>query len=516
MTGATGPTWMVTSLLYNQTGLLTLNTTAGGGGPLVTNYGAWLTTGNAGTSPTTNYIGTNDANDFAVFTNGAERMRVIGAGGTPGLVGINTTAPTTYLEVNSKASTTVNAIFGHSNNVGAFVGYDNVFSIGVLGQGSGVESTNGSGIFATNPTAGYTSVFAQSTGAATVAAAIEYSNVWIANYAKVDNSSSTYNPGAVYGELNVTSATLGGNQSAVVGTATNYAAGKTGLVAGGLFAGTSTNQEAVGVWGQGVSNAGVAGTGKNPSQVGFVATDAAVGGYFQGFNAAGTLGNYAYVGGLLDDLACKIEGGGTVSEIIPTPSHGRITLTCPESPEYWYTDYGSVKMVNGFAHVELDNILSDIIFINDSNPMRVFCTPVHMYDFNGVTVDNQSTTGFDLIELNGGKHTGQLDYQVVVKPRTNYGSGRFFQAPGPAWLDNDKEPEAARAANQIDPKKIYHWEPDFKVYNYNPEDVIPVGNMIPAGPHIGKYKLGDGKYADGLPVNRDKIKSGSSNAAPVK
>ncbi len=50
---------------------------------------AWLTTGNAGTNPTANYVGTSDAVDLSIRTNASERMRITAAG----TVGIGTTAP---------------------------------------------------------------------------------------------------------------------------------------------------------------------------------------------------------------------------------------------------------------------------------------------------------------------------------------------------------------------------------------------------------------------------------------
>ncbi|SDQ11479.1 hypothetical protein SAMN05421664_0560 [Chryseobacterium soldanellicola] len=41
---------------------------------------SWNLTGNAGTTPSTNFLGTTDASDFVLKTNGAERMRVNAAG----------------------------------------------------------------------------------------------------------------------------------------------------------------------------------------------------------------------------------------------------------------------------------------------------------------------------------------------------------------------------------------------------------------------------------------------------
>ena len=52
---------------------------------------AWNLTGNAGTTPGTNFVGTTDVQDFAFKTNNTEQMRITSAG----RVGIGTTAPAT-------------------------------------------------------------------------------------------------------------------------------------------------------------------------------------------------------------------------------------------------------------------------------------------------------------------------------------------------------------------------------------------------------------------------------------
>jgi hypothetical protein len=162
-------------------------------------------------------------------------------------------------------------------------------------------------------------------------------------------------------------------------------------------------------------------------------------------------------------------------------------------------------MKDGFAHVDLDAILSDIIFVNDSNPLRVFSTPVNMLEFNGVTITNSTAKGFDLVELNGGKHSGKIDFTLSAKPRTNYGEGRFPQAPGPAFVKPEKEPAAAKAKNNpADGRPIFHWGSDWDVYHYNPEDMVNTGDVIPAGPNHGKVKLANGKYAPGIGAARPK------------
>ena|GEM_PF-3198178 len=60
----------------------------------VTTY-AWSLTGNAATNPSTNFLGTTDAQPLALRTNNSERMRITSSGN----VGIGTTAPESLLDV---------------------------------------------------------------------------------------------------------------------------------------------------------------------------------------------------------------------------------------------------------------------------------------------------------------------------------------------------------------------------------------------------------------------------------
>lgn len=288
-----------------------------------------------------------------------------------------------------------------------------------------------------------------------------------------------------------TSTTLGNLQAAIlVQSDRGTISGNPGYTVGVRAVSNSQNQDAYAVFGNSFTNS----------------TLANAGGYFAASNYVGTTLAYAYVGAYINGTARKIEGTGTVSEIVPTANHGRVTLTRPESPEYWYQDYGTVKLVNGRAHVDLDPILVDIIMVNDENPIRVFCTPVDMLQYNGVAVINRTPTGFDLVEMNNGSHSGTLDYQLVVKPKTNYGEGRFPQAPGPAWLKADKEPAAAKAKNNPkDGRKIFNWPSDSETYNYKPEDLVGVGEEVLGGPHHGMIKMADGTFKPANPVDKRSI-----------
>lgn len=491
----------------------------------------WALAGNAGTTAGTNFIGTTDGVDFRIKTSGNDRWNIsdtnngqlqsysIGSAALPtysfqndtntgmfssgadalnfstlgttqmsiantGNVGINITPSSYKLDVNSG---TGDAVYGHSSNVGGILGYETNITIGVTPQ-----TLSGAGVYASNPAAGYTSLFAQSTGSANVAAAINYSNVWIGSYNYVDNASTTSSPSVSYSQLNNTGTTLGGTQIAVRGfNNRGTTAGNAGYSVGVQGLANSQFQDSYGV--QGLS---------------FCDSFISTGGYFSGYNSIGANISYAYVGGWINGVtARKIVGTGTVNEIIPTENHGRVTLTCPESPEYWYQDYGTVQMTNGKATILLDPILADVIVVDEENPIRVTCTPMGMPYFNGITIMNQTKNSVEILELNGGNHSGKLQYQLVVKPKTNFGEGRFSQAPGPGYLKADQEPLVAKAANQPnDGRKIFNWPADHIVYKYNPEEFISVGDVVPAGPNAGKIKLGDGKYGTAVPAQKPQKK----------
>ncbi|MDO9185143.1 MAG: hypothetical protein Q7W13_03955 [Bacteroidia bacterium] len=72
----------------------------------------WTLTGNAGTLPGTNFIGTTDNQDFVLKTNATEKMRVLSSG----FVGIGTSSPDVEFEVVSTAQFNPHGIMGTEYN----------------------------------------------------------------------------------------------------------------------------------------------------------------------------------------------------------------------------------------------------------------------------------------------------------------------------------------------------------------------------------------------------------------
>ncbi|MCX6273778.1 MAG: hypothetical protein NTV09_01050 [Bacteroidetes bacterium] len=521
--------------------------------------GGWALSGNAGTTPGVavgqNFLGTTDLQDFIIATNSLEAVRVlsnrfvkistlsgvvdVGTGtalvtaDATGLLGkyIANMPPTGTLELwfrpvaasyiqpmsnlNIRVYDTAPAqpygIYydGGTNTVGGYFrttsavagttavqGFSDVAGqqqYGYLGyNGSitvGASTIGGASVYGFTDDPNSTAVYGRTQLNASVAAVLGYSNVWIPGYFYGDDASAAFaTRPAVYGQLN-TSISKAGYHSAVRGYSIYNGGGNPGYATGGNFTATGngvpTTEDGQGVYGF------YNGTGSTRR----------AGGYF--YAQDGVFANFAAVAEELTNS--KITGTGVMAEVISTPSHGRIRLTAPESPEYWYTDYGTVQLNNGRAHVNLDPILADIIMVDAQNPLKIF-PQANIPNCNGLAVINKSATGFDLVEVNNGTSSGEVDYQIVAKPKTNYGEGRFAYMPGP-MLKYEQDPPSAKAANQPDWNKIYRWPADWDVYGYNVEEKTAVGDVIIGGPNAGKIKLADGKYGIGLPAANNDLKT---------
>lgn len=111
---------------------------AGGGG----SGDGWLLTGNSGTEVGTNFIGTTDAQDFAVYTNATERMRVI----SNGQVVIDSTA--------ARNSSSLFSVFGNTSQnyaINAYSPFVGVYALAdVYGMMPRVNNSAGTPLYTKN------------------------------------------------------------------------------------------------------------------------------------------------------------------------------------------------------------------------------------------------------------------------------------------------------------------------------------------------------------------------------
>ncbi|WP_396157962.1 hypothetical protein [Flavobacterium sp.] len=168
--------------------------------------------------------------------------------------------------------------------------------------------------------------------------------------------------------------------------------------------------------------------------------NASAGGYFEVQNAGIPL-TWSYVGvrevsgagGLR-----KIIGTGTVNTIVKDLKNNYVALSCPETPENLFQDFGQGQLINGKIHIDIDPILVKNIVVDAKHPLRVFIQLEG--DCEGVYVTNKTQNGFDVIELKGGTSNTPFSYTISANRAdevlsdgsiAKYSIERFAPAPGP-------------------------------------------------------------------------------------
>jgi len=130
------------------------------------------------------------------------------------------------------------------------------------------------------------------------------------------------------------------------------------------------------------------------------------GGYF----VNGTTG--AYVGGRTGGTNYAILSAGTKSTIVKDLNDKPVVMFCTEAPEVLFQDYGIAQLVNGKAHVTLDPVFANAIFVSSERPLKVFIQLEG--DCKGVYVSNKTADGFDVTELQGGSSNVSFSWTVVA------------------------------------------------------------------------------------------------------
>ena len=266
--------------------------------------------------------------------------------------------------------------------------------------------------------------------------------------------------------------------------AKNYHSSGTGLIAAGnnrtgsyLTTGTGgafTGDEGSYSQAEDASGTGVIGVGNGNASINTLASGS--GGAFTGDNI-GVYGNatgtdngdwggyflnaralhYAYVGGRTGNTNYKINGPGSVATIVERPDGTRANMFCLEAPEILFQDYGMGELVNGKAHIKLDPILTNNIYIDNEHPMKVFIQLEG--DCKGVYVTNKSATGFNVIELQSGSSNVPFSWTIVANRSdskdkqgnviSEHVGVRFPDGPGPLDMAPKESQKAVDIADPV-------------------------------------------------------------------
>lgn len=123
-----------------------------------------------------------------------------------------------------------------------------------------------------------------------------------------------------------------------------------------------------------------------------------------------TLGS-VIVGGVTH-RATAVEGATSAAATEGVAGQRRLTYSL-SAAELWVADFGSAKLRNGRARIELSPGFLEVV--NTGVPYHILVTPLGRTP--GVYVAHRDATGFAVEEQAGGNGAVEFDYQVVAKQR---------------------------------------------------------------------------------------------------
>ena len=180
--------------------------------------------------------------------------------------------------------------------------------------------------------------------------------------------------------------------------------------------GTSQSQS-YGVYGEGWS-AGVIGYGSTSGETQGTGVEGVSSGYW-GTGVYGIMCNsctYGYgVWGIGYPYAIFASGNigatGTITGGLALRDDRVVSVYAMQSPENWLEDFGSGKLRDGVAAIEIEATFAQTV--NTAIEYHVFLTPKG--DCKGLYVTNETATGFEVRELGSGQSSVAFDYRIVAK-----------------------------------------------------------------------------------------------------
>lgn len=134
---------------------------------------------------------------------------------------------------------------------------------------------------------------------------------------------------------------------------------------------------------------------------------------------------------------------GAKSASVPT-TQGNQLVYCKESPEMWFEDFGFAQLQNGSAHIKLDDLFLETVFIDDAHKMHVVLQ--EQAESKGLYfVADAGHKGFTVKEKKGGNSNVPFSYSIMAKRRF-YQDQRFGvdgNQPFGNNLANNKDVEIA-------------------------------------------------------------------------
>jgi len=123
----------------------------------------------------------------------------------------------------------------------------------------------------------------------------------------------------------------------------------------------------------------------------------------------------------LIDSSADLYCSGTVSgSAVIEGGKRKVALSAIQSPQNWFEDFGSARLVNGVAIVALDPTF--VQTVNTAKDYKVF--PVPNGDCKGLYVTNKTATSFEVRELSGGTSNVTFDFRITAL-RKSYENVRF-------------------------------------------------------------------------------------------
>lgn len=336
----------------------------------------WALLGNSGTNPGLNYLGTSDNRDLQIKTNNQLRITTKSSGEV--IIG-NTTSPITNTLTSIIPSGTQVGLFANSQNSPRTIRALNVDNTQFVIDGGNLDPNGGRGVIgiSANP---------------------------------ASNSSNT-----VMGVLGVAGRTtfteLPGESVGVSGQGTTglhvRGVGKTGN--NDYFSAYFEYDQDDNLFTNNGPFARIAGKDFNYFTGSAARRDVTYGGYF---DANTSNSDYVFVGARNNNTSYKVLGGGNVSTMVKDSEGNNRILHAIETPEILFEDFGTGKLVNGVAYIELDPVLSQNIFVSEEHPMKVFIQLEG--DCNGVYVTEKTERGFLVKELKNGKSNVAFSWNIVA------------------------------------------------------------------------------------------------------